>query len=140
MYLIIIYLFIIAAVIKAFFQTSASSDNSIELCESTDEDIESDFQIGTHTTFFKFTYDSLFEKVRFIFRKMKKSPMKNSFVQKYISKNLGKTLEPILDCKTRWNSNLPIVERFLTIHDSIKVSGAFDVDFTGNELEILEVF
>ena len=56
------------------------------------------------------------EKVRTIVRLFKKSPVKNDEkLMKYVTAELGKELMLILDCKTRWNSLLQMLRRFLKL-------------------------
>lgn len=53
------------------------------------------------------------EKVRVVIRKFRKSPTKNDdILQKWILEEHNKILTLLLDCKTRWNSTLVLVNRF----------------------------
>ncbi|KMQ87683.1 crossover junction endonuclease mus81-like protein [Lasius niger] len=61
-------------------------------------------------------YRDLIAKVRKAVKIFKKSPTKNDiYLQKYVQKEHGKRLELILDCKTRWNSLLNMLERFYNL-------------------------
>lgn len=48
------------------------------------------------------------------------SPVRNSILQKYVTEKEGKELNLLLDCKTRWNSLVPMIERFLKLNGYIK--------------------
>lgn len=61
-------------------------------------------------------YRDLIAKVRKAVKIFKKSPIKNDiYLQKYGQEEYGKKLELILDCKTRWNSLLNMLERFYNL-------------------------
>ena len=57
------------------------------------------------------------EKVRNICRAIRKSPLKNGTMQGYIQVHQSPTdcANLILDCKTRWNSLVAMIERFLKL-------------------------
>ncbi|KAF2890270.1 hypothetical protein ILUMI_15903, partial [Ignelater luminosus] len=64
------------------------------------------------------TYDDLVKKVRKVIKIFKWSPTKNDiFLQKYVKEQegLGKEVDLILDCRTRWNSLLNMLERFYNL-------------------------
>lgn len=57
--------------------------------------------------------NELIKKVRKVVMYFKRSPLKNETVlQKYVKIEHGKELSLLLDCKTRWNSLLTMLERF----------------------------
>ena len=58
-------------------------------------------------------------KVRRIVKMFKKSPLKNDILQQHVRGEFGCELVPILDTKTRWNSLLAMLERFLEIKSAI---------------------
>lgn len=61
-------------------------------------------------------YKDLITKVRNAVKIFKKSPTKNDiYLQKYVQEEHGKRFELILDCKTRWNSLLNMLERFYNL-------------------------
>ena len=60
--------------------------------------------------------------------KFRKSPLRNDCLQKNCEKELGKRLSLVLDTKTRWNSLLKMLTRFLEIKAPI--------DNTLNELDL----
>jgi hypothetical protein len=63
--------------------------------------------------------NDILKMVRKIVVFFKRSPVKNSILQKYIKENHGRELTLILDCRTRWNSTEQMVERFLLVFNSI---------------------
>lgn len=61
----------------------------------------------------------LVKEVRRIVRIFRKSPLKNVTLQKYVREKHTKDLQLILDCKTRWNSLVEMLSRFLLLKDCI---------------------
>lgn len=65
--------------------------------------------------------DRIVKKVREVSKLFRNSPVRNEVLQEYIrGTHNGKELSLILDTKTRWNSLVDMVERFLGVHDEIK--------------------
>ena len=61
------------------------------------------------------------KKARKVVVLFKRSPTKNGAVlQKYVKEEKGSKLSLILDCKTRWNSLLSMLERFLALKTCIQ--------------------
>lgn len=58
--------------------------------------------------------------VRKIVQIFRRSPIKNRILQNYVKTKLGKELSLILDCKTRWNSLVDMLERFILLKDCIQ--------------------
>ena len=125
---------------KTFFETNTTSIKPVS--DSEDDDIDEEiFDTEFNSDELnKFTCDKLLEKIRKIFRKLKKSPLKNEYLQKYVIEKHGKSLEAVLDCKTRWNSTISMVERFLSINDCIEESCLFEENFSDFEISFLNVF
>jgi len=59
------------------------------------------------------TVSDTISKVRAIVKLFRKSPLKNGCLQKNCENEFGKTLSLLLDTKTRWNSLLKMLPRFL---------------------------
>lgn len=58
-------------------------------------------------------YIDILQKVRKVVKLFKRSPTKyDMYLQKYVKEHTGKELSLILDCRTRWNSLLSMMERF----------------------------
>ena len=63
--------------------------------------------------------EALLKKVRFLVNIFRRSPTKNEILQIHIKQEHAKELQLIRDCKTRWNSILAMVERFLYLRKCI---------------------
>ena len=57
--------------------------------------------------------EDVISKVRRIVRLFRRSPVKNSILHKYVDEEKGRELSLLLDCKTRWNSLIAMIERFI---------------------------
>ncbi|GBM61783.1 hypothetical protein AVEN_18342-1 [Araneus ventricosus] len=57
-------------------------------------------------------YNDLLHKVRKVVKLFKRSTKYDMYLQKYVKEDTGKELSLILDCRTRWNSLLAMMERF----------------------------
>lgn len=65
--------------------------------------------------------NELIKKIRKVVVYFKRSPLKNETVlQKYVKIEHGKELSLLLDCKTRWNSLLTMLERFYLLKACIQ--------------------
>ncbi|GBM88966.1 hypothetical protein AVEN_269064-1 [Araneus ventricosus] len=81
--------------------------------------------------------NDLLQKVRKVVKLFKRSPTKyDMYVQKYVKEDTGKELSLILDCRTRWNNLLAMIERFHKLKVCIDKS-SIDIgsDTTFSELE-----
>jgi len=83
----------------------------------------------------------LITKIRKVVRLFRKSPTRNDDVlQRYVKEITGRELSLILDCKTRWNSLLIMLERFLLLRDAVRkslIDLKSDIFFTDNDLKLL---
>ena len=81
------------------------------------------------------------QKVRKIVKLFRRSPVKNNdHLQPYILENLGREKMLLLDCKTRWNSLLAMLERFYELKKEIKMAMVqLDVTFDLSEKEVKEI-
>lgn len=64
--------------------------------------------------------NDLVNKVRNIVRKINKSPVRNDLLQKYVKIEIGKELKLQLDVKTRWNSMVTMLRRFVQLSSPLK--------------------
>jgi hypothetical protein len=118
-----------------------------------DVEMEVDVAVTSHEFFSIFDQDQdvhltedlhfVVHKVRSIVRSFKKSPVKLDLLQKYIIKDFGKELHLILDTKTRWNSLVDMLSRFMKIVNSIK-KAMIDLNMTKNiitdhEIEVISM-
>ena len=67
----------------------------------------------------KVNVSAAINKMRQIALLFRKSPLKNEILQNYVRKEHGKSLIIILDSKTRWDSLVAMLERFLEIGPSV---------------------
>lgn len=61
-------------------------------------------------------------------------------LQKYVKEIIGKELSLILDCRTRWNSLLNMLEIFLLLKDAVRkylIDLKLNLDFNDREIELL---
>ena len=72
----------------------------------------------------------------------RKSPKKNDILQSYVREiRNGKELKLILDCKTRWNNLLSMIERFLDMKKPLSkalIDISCNINIDEYEWEILE--
>ena len=61
-------------------------------------------------------------KVRAVVKMFRKSPLKDKILQKHIQAQLNTELKLILDCKTRWNSFLEMIEKFVRAEKCIRMA------------------
>ena len=62
----------------------------------------------------------ILRNLRNLVKFFRKSAVRNSILQRYVQEKESKTLFLLLDCKTRWNSLIPMIERLIRIKDCIK--------------------
>lgn len=70
-----------------------------------------------------------------------RSPTKNPILQNCVKIKYKKELSLILDCKTRWNSLVQILERFVYLKECIQkvlIDLATPIQTTDAELEVLD--
>lgn len=95
----------------------AAKAHEYDIVESSDdEDDDEPWQVtlpDDYNADFVDTVSDTISKVRAIVKLFRKSPLKNDCLQKNCEKELGKTLSLLLDTKTRWNSLLKMLTRFL---------------------------
>ncbi|GFV91600.1 uncharacterized protein TNCV_770661 [Trichonephila clavipes] len=105
------------------------NDESEELVEDLDKALDSEFESSVETdALFLVTYaeknsityiNETIKKIRNVVKLFRKSPIKNDILQKYGKEEFGCEKMVCLDTKTRWNSLLAMLERFLEIKSAI---------------------
>lgn len=61
------------------------------------------------------------EEVRAIVKIFRRSPKKNdAILQTYVKRELGKELNLVLECRTRWNSLFNMLSRFLQLRSAVQ--------------------
>jgi nitrogen regulatory protein PII len=74
------------------------------------------------------------KKITKIIRMFKKSPTKNSLLQENVQKKEKKQMKLLLDVKTRWNSMITMIKRFIQIADCVnKTLRAMNLETVSNE-------
>ncbi|GFU17586.1 uncharacterized protein TNCV_3989081 [Trichonephila clavipes] len=102
---------------------------SEELIEDLDKALDLEFESGVGTdALFHVTYaeknsitniNETIKKIKNAVKLFRKSPIKNDILQKYVKEEFGCEKMVCLDTKTRWNSLLAMLERFLEIKSTI---------------------
>ena len=64
--------------------------------------------------------NEILQNFRKIVRFFRKSPVRNDILQRYVEEKEGKKLKLILDCRTRWNSLIPMMERLVQLKVCLK--------------------
>lgn len=64
--------------------------------------------------------NKVLKETRALVKLFRKSPLKNITLQKYVKEEIGHELNLLLDIRTRWNSMMQMVERFLKLKNAIK--------------------
>lgn len=90
-------------------EISHSDENCTDVINLADS-IEGNHEINISVTIIK---------VRKIVKMFRRSPLKNETLQKYVKLEFHKELNLHLDSKTRWNSLIVMLERFLQLRKSI---------------------
>jgi len=73
-----------------------------------------------HPLILNVSYGNVISKVRGYVKIFRKSPLKLEQLKKNAKDRFGKELTLLIDCKTRWNSILPMLKRFIYMKDVIK--------------------
>lgn len=112
--------------IKLMEVIDAEIDQNEAVNEETDENHETDSEneelenadnsfdllFSTSEINLAIEYTNIIKKVRKIVKLFKKSPTKNDLLQTYMTKDLGKNITLLLDCKTRWSSLADMLTTF----------------------------
>lgn len=110
---------------------NSNSDNELEndyisdnYCSSSDSLSSDEESNGNHIQksilVERQQFKNILDSVRKIVKMFRKSPVKNSILQKYCKEKFHKDLELLLDCPTRWNSIETMLGRFLKVESCIK--------------------
>ncbi|GFW36146.1 uncharacterized protein TNCV_4930081 [Trichonephila clavipes] len=105
------------------------NDEREELVGDLDKVLDLEFESGVGTdALFHVTYaennsiiniNETIKKIKNVVKLFRKSPIKNDILQKYVKEEFGCEKMVCLDTKTRWNSLLAMLERFLEIKSAI---------------------
>ena len=117
-----------------------------ELPESESEDESSDVEendrsISRNPSFVE-DFQPLIQKIRKLVAMFRRSPVKNDSLQKHVKTAHSKELHLIADCKTRWNSLLHMLKRFLLLKNELQKAlldhGQLEEFLTNDEVERLK--
>lgn len=90
----------------------------------------------------EFSLNDIISKVRTTVKAFKVSPTRNDeFLQRYVVEEIGHRENLLLDCRTRWNSTLLMIQRFLKLRGPVQkalVDLAMDIQFTNVDFKILK--
>lgn len=64
-------------------------------------------------------FGSVLKRIRIVVRMFRKSPVKNSVLQKKVMEHFHKQYQLLPDIKTRWNSTETMLERYIKLHDCV---------------------
>lgn len=81
------------------------------------------------------------KKLRKIVKMFRRSSLKNDILQKYVKETENKEKGLILDVKTRWNSLVDMLERFISLHDCIQkalIDLKSKISFTDEDFKVAE--
>ncbi|GFU29940.1 uncharacterized protein TNCV_1687121 [Trichonephila clavipes] len=102
---------------------------SEEFDEDLSKALDLEFESGVGTdALFHVTYaeknsltsvNETIKTIKNVVKLFRKSPIKNDILQKYVKEDFGCEKMVCLDTKTRWNSLLAMLERFLEIKSAI---------------------
>lgn len=115
------------AVLKVFYCKSTQVSQELEDDDrdidgqhddfSEDEDDEFDYTVVNELSSDMLSIHPTVSKIREIVKKFKNSPVRNSVLQRYVLELVptNSELQLLLDSKTRWNSLIPMIERFIKL-------------------------
>lgn len=128
------------AVIDIFYNSSEKQDFREEICddeisselsELESDDNSNEFENGelvfenyeeNHRIILQPNYNKAIKEVRNVVDFFRRSPTKNSILQRYVKEKFKKEIGLIRDIKTRWNSLEAMIERFIMLYSCIKIS------------------
>ena len=91
---------------------SFSEDNNLNIDVFCNNEIEYNLEDAN--------INEVLQNSRKIIRFFRKSPVRNNLLQKHVEEKKGKVFSLILDCRTRRNSLIPMMERFVQLKVCIK--------------------
>lgn len=109
------------AVIDIFYKSKATSYDCTSECSEDDDNFDDSIENNLcNKTVMNSDYKDILNDTRKIIKIFKKSPAKNAVLQKYVMAAHNKEIALYLDVITRWNSMVPMLEKFLLLKNSIK--------------------
>lgn len=99
----------------------SDQENSSEFSDDIENNcFEADFVSEEIDLISEFDISYTIRAIREIVKLFKSSPTRNEILQKHVRLQEKKELQVLLDCKTRWNSLVTMVERFVRLKEPIK--------------------
>ena len=114
-----------------YFETELDNSSISDEYDDDDDDDEEDFEKSEGQSWLEVApanyeiefvqdFSSAINKIRKIAHFFRKSPVKNDFLQRECQEKLRKEKVMIIDIRTRWNSMLAMLKRFLELKEIIK--------------------
>lgn len=138
------------AVLKVLYVNSTNGQAADKFNENEDElDDEDENEFGLELQYNNnsdinplkdYKLELVISKIRKVVKIFRKSSTKNDILQKYIKDEMGKELSLHLDSRTRWNSLLVMLERFLEVKNAVRkslIDIKADIFFTEIDFEIV---
>ena len=100
------------------YEDNSDGEDADKVADQRMEVVDDDYDVLTEMST---EYQDVVQKVRKVVKLFKRSPTKNDAqLQPYVKQELGKELSLILDCRTRWNSLVDMLSRFLQVRGPIQ--------------------
>lgn len=117
------------------------SEGDTEIVSDSEDENDSDEERITVAPCLSVDLQDVVKKVRNTVKIFRRSPVKNDEnLQPFILEAFGKEKMLLLDCKTRWNSLLIMLERFYELRKEIKMALAqLDIQFDLSEEELNKI-
>lgn len=106
------------AVVSYFYKKKANNSGDTE-SSSDSSDNEDDGEEGTNEYTLTEEFKPSIDIMRNIINKFRKSPLKSSVLEKYAIQEFGISLKLIADVRTRWNSLVHSIKRFLKLEKCV---------------------
>lgn len=108
--------------IEEFYEYDDEEDNeSLDGTKYLSSDENMNFIVDYEEEIFELSVDisNIVNETRRICKFFKKSSVRNSILQKHVVEQHGKKLKLLLDCRTRWNSLIIMINRFILLSGPI---------------------
>ena len=123
-------------------EASSTTEDENSDCDSESEFTDNDIDNTSEQVHLNETVLPVIVKVRRVCRYFRKSPLKNEILQKYVTQEFGNELSLLIDVKTRWNSLLAMITRFVQLKNCLIKSSVdlsdFPASFTENDWNLLQ--
>ncbi|XP_062552035.1 uncharacterized protein LOC134217293 [Armigeres subalbatus] len=110
--------------------------------DDSDEEYENEDNVISDAGLYRSSFSVTLKQIRKVIRIFRASPVKNALLQEKISKVFGKSLKLLLDVRTRWNSTVTMLERFLKvwkcIDETLEDLGQKDFHLTKKDVESIQ--